>query len=56
MGFYIMKNISTKLTSDESKSFSEYLSDSIERILFTSVVGGLISFIIGIFFVTEKKI
>ena len=34
----------------------EYLSDSIERILYTSIVGGIISFVIGILFNTGKKI
>jgi len=53
---YNEEYVSTKLKSDESKSFSEYISDSIERILYTSIVGGLISFIIGILFDTEKKI
>ena len=53
---YNEEYVSAKLTSEESKSFSGYLSDSIERILFTSIVGGLISFIIGILFNTEKKI
>ena len=40
----------------KGKSFYEYISDSIERILYTSIVGGVISFIIGILFNTEKKI
>ena len=53
---YNEEYISSKLISEESRSFSEYLNDSIERILFTSIVGGLISFIIGILFNTEKKI
>ena len=53
---YNEEYISSKLTSEESRSFSEYLNDSIERILFTSIVGGLISFIINILFMTEKKI
>ena len=53
---YNEEYVSTKLESKESKTFYEYLSDSIERILYTSIVGGIISFIIGILFNTEKKI
>jgi hypothetical protein len=48
--------VSQKLESKGNKTFYEYLSDSIERILYTSIVGGAISFIIGIVFNTEKKI
>ena len=48
--------VSQKLESKGNKTFYEYLSDSIERILYTSIVGGVISFIIGIVFNTEKKI
>ena len=53
---YNEEYISSKLRSEENKSFSEYLRDSIERIIYTSIVGGLISFIIGILLNTEKKI
>ena len=53
---YNEEYVSTKLESKDSKTFYEYLSDSIERILYTSIVGGIISFIIGILFNTEKKI
>ena len=53
---YNEEYVSTKLESSENKSFYEYISDSLERILYTSIVGGIISFIIGILFNTEKKI
>ena len=53
---YNEEYVSTKLESTESKTFYEYISDSIERILYTSIVGGVISFIISILFNTEKKI
>ena len=53
---YNEEYVSNKLTSEGNKGFYEYISDSIERILYTSIVGGLISFIIGILFNTEKKI
>ena len=53
---YNEEYVSTKLESKGNKTFYEYLSDSIERILYTSIVGGIISFIIGILFNTEKKI
>ena len=53
---YNEEYVSTKLESKGNKTFYEYLSDSIERILYTSIVGGVISFIIGILFNTEKKI
>ena len=52
---YNEEYVSQKLES-KGKGFYEYLSDSIERILYTSIVGGVISFIIGILFNTEKKI
>ena len=52
---YNEEYVSQKLES-KGKSFYEYISDSIERILYTSIVGGVISFIIGILFNTEKKI
>ena len=47
--------ISSKLTTEE-KTLSDYFNDSIERIVYTSLVGGLISFIISVLFNTEKKI
>ena len=53
---YNEEYVSTKLENKGNKKFYEYLSDSIERILYTSIVGGVISFIIGILFNTEKKI
>ena len=53
---YNEEYVSTKLKNNETKTFYEYLSDSIERILYTSIVGGVISFIIGILFNTDKKI
>ena len=53
---YNEEYVSTKLKSEGNKSFLEYISDSIERILYTSIVGGVISFIIGILFNTDKKI
>ena len=53
---YNEEYVSSKLKSEESKTIYEYLSDSIERILYTSIVGGVISFIIGILFNTDKKI
>ena len=53
---YNEEYVSTKLYNTESKTFYEYISDSIERILYTSIVGGVISFIISILFNTEKKI
>ena len=53
---YNEEYVSSKLKNEENKSIYEYLGDSIERILSTSIVGGLISFIIGILFNTEKKI
>ena len=53
---YNEEYVSIKLKSEGSKTFYEYLSDSIERILYTSIVGGVISFIIGILFNTGKKI
>ena len=53
---YNEEYVSKKLKSEGNKTFSEYLSDSIERILYTSIVGGIISFIIGILFNTDKKI
>ena len=53
---YNEEYVSKKLKSEKSKTFVEYLSDSIERILYTSIVGGVISFTIGILFNTGKKI
>ena len=53
---YNEEYVSIKLKSEGNKSFLEYISDSIERILYTSIVGGVISFIIGILFNTDKKI
>ena len=53
---YNEEYVSAKLSSEGNKTFYEYISDSIERILYTSIVGGIISFIIGIVFNTEKKI
>ena len=47
--------ISTKLTTKE-KTLSDYFKDSIERMVYTSIVGGLISSIISILFNTEGKI
>ena len=40
----------------EDKSFYDYFNDSIERIIYSSIVGGIISLIIGIVFNTGKKI
>ena len=48
--------ISYKLKCEGTESFYEYINDSIERISFASIVGGIISFIMGIFFNIEKKI
>ena len=53
---YNEEYVSAKLSSEGNKTFYEYISDSIERILYTSIVGGIISFTIGIVFNTEKKI
>ena len=53
---YNEEYISNKLTNDEQKSLFDYLSDSMKRIIYTSVIGGLISFIIGIVFNIENKI
>ena len=53
---YNEEYVSIKLKSEGNKSFLEYISDSIERILYTSIVGGVISFIIGVLFNTDKKI
>ena len=52
---YNEEYVSQKMES-KGKSFYEYMSDSIERILYTSIVGGAISFIIGILLNTEKKL
>ena len=52
---YNEEYISSQLEK-ESNTFIDFLNDSIERIIFTSIVGGLITFIIGIVFNTEKKI
>ena len=53
---YNEEYVSIKLKSKGNKNFYEYLSDSIERIFYTSIVGGVISFIISILFNTDKKI
>ena len=47
--------IRSKLETEE-KSFSDTVNDSIERIVYTSLAGGLISFIIELLFNIEKKI
>ena len=48
--------VSTKLKSDEDKTVFDYLNDSIQRIIYTSLIGGLISFVIGMVFDVERKI
>ena len=53
---YNEEYVSSKLTREESRSFYEYLDDSIKRIIYTSIVGGSISFIEGILYNTKKKI
>ena len=40
----------------EERNLRQYFTDSIERIIYASLVGGLISFVIGIIFNTDKKI
>ena len=53
---YNEEYVSKKLKQEGSKTLYEYINDSIDRILYTSIVGGIITFIIGILFNSEKKI
>jgi len=54
---YNEEYISNKLKSDdENKTIIDYFNDSIGRIAYTSIIGGLISFIIEMAFNIEKKI
>ena len=46
----------SKLFNSNGRNVGEYLLESIERIIYSSLVGGFISFIIGILFNTDKKI
>ena len=48
--------ISKKLESDGGKGLFDYFTDSITRIVYTSIVGGLIGIVIGVIFSTDKKI
>ena len=48
--------VSNKLESEEDKTLFDYFSDSIQRIIYTSIFGGLISFVIGTVFNIERKI
>ena len=54
--FYNEEYLSSKLAREESRSFYEYLSDSIKRILYTSIIGGSIAVIIGLLIEIKKKI
>ncbi len=56
-GFLYNEDYITQVYNREgSITFIDYLQDSIERIIFSSLVGGFISFLIGIVFSTDKKI
>ena len=55
-GFLYNEEYVSKKLTQESKTLYEFITDSIGRILYSSIVGGLISFIIEILFNTEKKI
>ena len=48
--------ISNKFKNEQNKDISDYLSDSITRIIYSSIIGGLISFIVGMAFNIENKI
>ena len=50
------KYISEKLTNTKSKTFSEYFRSSIDRIIYSSIVGSLISMIIGLVLNIDKKL
>ena len=52
---YNEEYVSSRL-ENEVNTFIDFINDSIERIIYTSIVGGLITWIIGIVFNTEKKI
>ena len=54
--FYNDEYVSNKLKSNEDKSVDDYFNDSIQRIIYTSLIGGLISFVIGMVFDVERKI
>ena len=54
---YNEEYISNKLKSDdETKTIIDYFNDSIGRIAYTSLIGGLISFVVEMAFNIEKKI
>ena len=53
---YNEEYISNKLKNEESKTIGDYLNDSIERIIYSTVIGGLISFIVRMAFNIENKI
>ncbi len=57
-GFFYNEEYISKMyhNGDKTRTLYEYFEDSIERILYASLAGGFISFIIGIVFETDKKI
>ena len=56
-GFLYNEDYISKLLHKEGQqSFIDYIMDSIERIIYSSLAGGFISFIIGIIFISDKKI
>ena len=50
------ESISEIFNAKESKTFGEYIVGSFDRIIYTAMVNGIVDFILGMFFNTDKKI
>ena len=55
-GFFYNEEYLSKLYRNEIVTILDYINDSIERIIYASLAGGVISFIIGLLLETDKKI
>ena len=55
-GFFFNEQYISKLFNSKRTNFLDVLMDSIESLIYTTIFGGLISFIIGFVFGTDKKI
>ena len=56
MDFFFNEQYISKLFNSKRTNFLDVLMDSIESLIYTTIFGGLISFIIGFVFGTDKKI
>ena len=55
-GFFYTEEYIGKLYKNEIVTTLDYIKDSIERIIYASLAGGIMSFIIGLLLETDKKI